>query len=120
MLAGNCRINTGTLAYFAGHAAFMGGHWTAGVRVSVPFSIRNLVTGRNPFEGVGEMFRPRKREFKQRMSEMIIRSHRIQTGSSSSTQMADRTTRETSTVQLGAGTLLRTQEPPRQSGFPIE
>src|SRR5690606_7324232 len=37
-------------------AALMGGHWTAGARVSVPFDFGNLVSGRNPFEGAGEMF----------------------------------------------------------------
>lgn len=56
-----------------------GGHWTAGVSASVPFSIYNLVTGRNPFEGIGECFTPREREFKERMSDMVDRSHRIQT-----------------------------------------
>lgn len=60
-------------------SALMGGHWTGGVRVSVPFSIFNLATGRNPFEGAGEMFTPRKREFNERLSDMVERSHRIQT-----------------------------------------
>ncbi len=60
-------------------AALMGGHWTAGVRVSVPFSIFNLATGRNPFEGAAEQFTPRGREFKERLSDMVERSHRIQT-----------------------------------------
>jgi len=60
-------------------AALMGGHWTAGVSVSVPFSIFNLATGRNPFEGAGEMFTPREREFKERMSDLVERSHRVQT-----------------------------------------
>lgn len=60
-------------------AALMGGHWSAGLRVSVPFSIFNLATGRNPFEGASESFTPRQREFKERMSEMVERSHRIQT-----------------------------------------
>ncbi len=63
-------------------AALMGGHWTAGVRASVPFSIYNLVTGRNPFEGISESFTPRQREFKERMGDMIERSHRIQTSTS--------------------------------------
>jgi hypothetical protein len=60
----------------------MGGHWTAGARVSVPFSLYNLVKGRNPFEGIGEQFTPRKREFKERLGEMVMRSHRIQTTTS--------------------------------------
>ena len=70
-------------------AALMGGHWTAGARVSVPFSIYNLVTGRNPFEGIGESFTPRRREMQERLSEMVIRSHRIQTVSSGNIQTGD-------------------------------
>ncbi len=60
-------------------AALMGGHWTAGVRVSVPFSLYALATGRNPFEGIEDQFKFRPREFKERMSEMVMRSHRIKT-----------------------------------------
>jgi hypothetical protein len=60
-------------------AALMGGHWTAGVRASVPFSIYNLVTGRNPFEGFADSFTPRERAFKERMGDMVERSHRVQT-----------------------------------------
>jgi hypothetical protein len=60
-------------------AALMGGHWTAGLRVSVPFSIYNLAIGRNPFEGVGECFTPRERDFKERLSDLVERSHRVQT-----------------------------------------
>ncbi|RYD61304.1 MAG: hypothetical protein EOP84_35885, partial [Verrucomicrobiaceae bacterium] len=60
-------------------SALMGGHWTAGMRVSVPFSLFNLVKGRNPFEGAGDFFTPRSREFGERLEEMIIRSHRIKT-----------------------------------------
>lgn len=60
-------------------ANVMGGHWTGGVRVSVPFSIFNIAQGRNPFEGFTDAFRPRKREFSERMTDMIVRSHRIKT-----------------------------------------
>jgi hypothetical protein len=63
-------------------AELMGGNWTAEISVSVPFSIYNLVTGRNPFEGAGEMFKPGPRPFASRMSDMIERSHRIQTTTS--------------------------------------
>lgn len=63
-------------------AALMGGHWTAGLRASVPFSVYNLVTGRNPFEGFGDSFTPREREFKERMGDMVERSHRVQTTTS--------------------------------------
>lgn len=57
----------------------MGGHWTGGVRVSVPFEIGNIFEGRNPFEGICDAFRPRKREFAERMTEMVVRSPRIRT-----------------------------------------
>ena len=63
-------------------AALMGGHWTAGVRASIPFSLYNLATGRNPFEGFADSFTPREREFQERMGDMVERSHRIQTTSS--------------------------------------
>jgi hypothetical protein len=63
-------------------AALMGGHWTAGIRVSVPFSIYNLATGRNPFEGISECFTPRSRDLNERLGEMVHRSHRIQTANS--------------------------------------
>ena len=78
-------------------AELVGGHWVAGVRVSIPFSIGNLFTGRNPFEGASESFTPRKRDFSERRSEMIIRSHRIFTvdsrlqssGSTTTTDQSD-------------------------------
>ena len=63
-------------------AELMGGHWTGSLSVSVPFSIYNLVTGRNPFEGIAQNFTPRQRAFKERMGDMIDRSHRIQTTTS--------------------------------------
>ncbi len=69
------------VAYW-GDAQLMGGHWTAGARVSVPFSIYNLATGRNPFEGIGEYFTRRTRKFNERMDDMVIRSPRIQTTTS--------------------------------------
>jgi hypothetical protein len=62
--------------------ALMGGHWTGGVAVTVPFSVYNLLTGRNPFEGGSESFERVPREFKSRMSDPIERSHRIQTTTS--------------------------------------
>lgn len=63
----------------------MGGHWTGELAVSVPFSIFNLAKGRNPFEGFTDSFRPRQREFRERMSDIIIRSHRVMTDSQSTT-----------------------------------
>lgn len=75
--------------------ALMGGHWTAGARVSVPFSLYNLINGRNPFEGIGEQFTPRSREFKERLGEMVIRSHRIQTTTSGPQLVGTRTDTKT-------------------------
>ncbi|MCC6352612.1 MAG: inverse autotransporter beta domain-containing protein [Verrucomicrobiae bacterium] len=55
----------------------MGGNWIGGVRVTVPFEVGNIFRGKNPFEGIGEMFRPRRREFAERMGEMVMRSPRV-------------------------------------------
>ncbi len=55
----------------------MGGHWTGGARVTVPFEIGNIFQGRNPFEGITDAFRPRQRQFSERMSDMVIRSARV-------------------------------------------
>jgi Inverse autotransporter, beta-domain len=93
-------------------AALMGGHWTAGVRVSVPFSVYNLVTGRNPFEGAGDSFKRGPRAFQDRMSEMVMRSHRIQTTTSGDLFTGDSLSTEV--------TSLSTQPPPGGPGFPIE
>ncbi len=68
-----------------------GGHWTTDVRVSVPFSFFNLFSGRNPFEGASESFRPRQREFRERVSDMVIRSHRVKTVKSGAIETSDRT-----------------------------
>jgi hypothetical protein len=83
--------------------ALMGGHWTAGARVSVPFSIFNLVTGRNPFEGIGEQFTPRHREFKERLGDMVERSHRIQTTTSGPQEVGRRTVTETFPLNGASG-----------------
>jgi uncharacterized membrane protein YgcG len=80
-------------------SALMGGHWTAGVRASVPFSIYNLVTGRNPFEGIADSFTPREREFKERMGDMVERSHRVQTTASGDLPTGSSSTTETTFVQ---------------------
>jgi len=82
-------------------AALVGGHWVAGIRVSVPFSVENLFTGRNPFEGAGEMFKPRKREFRERLSEMVIRSHRVMTSNSNPQQAGTETNLENSDKIVG-------------------
>jgi hypothetical protein len=72
-------------------AELNGGNWTGGVRVSLPFTFGNLFRGRNPFEGAGETFKPYQRELKDRMGDMIVRSHRVQTVSSEPTLVGTRT-----------------------------
>jgi len=79
----------------------VGGHWVAGIRVSVPFSIGNLCTGKNPFEGAREMFRPRRREFRERLGEMVIRSHRVMTTESDPQPGKTETDKETSDRVIG-------------------
>jgi hypothetical protein len=78
------------LAYYD-DKALMGGHWTAGVRASVPFSLLGILRGRNPFAGFSDAFRPRQREFCERMGEMVIREHRVQTVVSDKQLIRDRT-----------------------------
>ena len=96
-----------------------GGHWTGGVRVTVPFTFANIFRGRNPFEGAGETFKPYRRDLKDRLGEMVIRSHRIQTVSSGDI-LADRTidSRLISTATRPS----RPSQTPRPSGggFPLE
>ena len=75
-----------------------GGHWTTDVRVSVPFSFFNLFSGRNPFEGASESFRPRQREFRERVSDMVIRSHRVMTVKSGEIETSDKTSTNTQTT----------------------
>lgn len=81
-------------------AYLTGGHWTGELRVSVPFSIFNLARGRNPFEGASEMFRPRQREFRERMSDMVIRSHRVMSNISTPPP-ATSTSTSTDTLNVG-------------------
>lgn len=90
----------GDVAYWD-DAYLNGGHWTAGVRVQVPFELFNLFQGRNPFEGASESFRPRQREFKERMSDMVIRSHRVKTVKSNPIEVSDQTTTKTQTNTIG-------------------
>lgn len=60
-----------------------GGNWVAGIRVSLPFDFANLAKGRNPFAGASDAFKfGRRREFKERLGETVLRSHRVQTATS--------------------------------------
>ncbi len=96
-----------------------GGHWMAGARVSVPFDFGNLVHGRNPFEGAGEMFRPRSRDFRERLGEMVIRSHRIQTVASGYVPAGKSVSSDTSTVALRPATPLAPLPPPPPPRPPV-
>ncbi len=78
-----------------------GGHWSAGVRATVPFSFFNLFSGRNPFEGAGDAFRPRERDFRERLSDMVIRSHDVKTVKSGEIKESDKTSTKTSTNVIG-------------------
>ncbi|MGB8169017.1 MAG: inverse autotransporter beta domain-containing protein [Chthoniobacteraceae bacterium] len=90
-----------------------GGHWTGELAVSVPFSLFNLASGRNPFEGFSDSFRPRQREFRERLSDMIIRSHRVMTDESSTTTST--TQSNTSTATEG---VIRLKPPVRRTAAP--
>jgi hypothetical protein len=59
-----------------------GGHWTGGVRVSLPFNFGNIFAGRNPFEGASEAFGPPSGDFGDRMTDFVVRSHRVKTTTS--------------------------------------
>ena len=92
-------LATNVAAISADDAYLKGSHWSAGVRASVPFSFFNLFSGRNPFEGAGEAFRPRQREFRERLSDMVIRSHDVKTVTGDQTNSSQST--KTSTHFLG-------------------
>jgi hypothetical protein len=95
----------------------VGGNWVGGIRVSVPFDIGNLFTGKNPFEGAGEIFHRRKQHsMRDRLDEMVIRSHRIQTGTSDPKPMGTTTTTETQTVTIDRKTMPPVTTPPPPSG----
>jgi hypothetical protein len=95
-----------------------GGHWTGGVRVSVPFTFANLFRGRSPFEGASETFKPYHRELKDRMGEMVIRSHRIQTVTSDNV-LTD-TTSTTRVFPAAGGAQGGGSTPTGGLGFPLE
>ncbi len=103
--------------------ALMGGHWTAGVAVSVPFDIGNLFAGKNPFEGASEAFQRVPRRFSDRLSDDVVRSHRIQTVTSGEIQTsASSTTRfiPGNSGPIRAGRRQSGGSVPQGEGFPIE
>jgi hypothetical protein len=66
-------------------AKLTGGHWTGEVSATLPFTLGNIFRGKNPFEGASEAFKTGPRDFCDRMSDMVVRSHRIKTTTSSLT-----------------------------------
>ncbi|HEV7403558.1 MAG TPA: inverse autotransporter beta domain-containing protein [Chthoniobacteraceae bacterium] len=94
--------------------ALMGGHWTADLRASVPFSFARVWSGQNPFAGFTDAFRPRPREFCERMNDMVIREHRVQTVVSGKRETRDRTTFDTN------GTAVAAAGAPGGGGVPFE
>ncbi|MFT5241954.1 MAG: hypothetical protein ACI9OU_002047 [Candidatus Promineifilaceae bacterium] len=73
-----------------------------GVRVRVPFSIANLIAGKNPFEGTRDAFRPRPSVLSSRLGEMVIRDMNIRLGGSTEMENVGSTsssTRETSRTE---------------------
>ena len=94
-----------------------GGHWTTDVRVSVPFSFFNLFSGRNPFEGASESFRPRQREFRERVSDMVIRSHRVKTVKSGAIETSDRTSTKRQNPAPVPATVASPSTPPPEDPF---
>jgi hypothetical protein len=93
--------------------ALMGGHWTADLRASVPFSLGRIIRGQNPFTGFTDAFHPRQREFCERMSDMVIREHRVQTVVSGKRETRDRTTFDANGTAVAAA-------PAAAEGIPFE
>ncbi len=96
----------------------MGGHWTAEVAVTVPFSFYNLFTGKNPFEGAGDAFKRLPRPFSDRLADPVDRSHRIHTVTSGKVPTGSSTSRRF--TPLGASSGGGGSSPGDGLGFPIE
>ncbi len=94
-----------------------GGHWIAGVRAQLPCDVFNVFRGRNPFEGAGDAFKPRQREFRERMNDMVIRSHRVKTVKSGNIEVSDKTSKSTQTNNIG--TVPPPPQPPQNPEMPV-
>ena len=57
----------------------------AGIRMRLPFSIGNLVSGDNPFEGACAAFRTQPQPVAARLGEMVIRDMNVRLGNSRET-----------------------------------
>lgn len=67
----------------------------AGIRVRLPFSIGNLVSGDNPFEGARAAFQSQPQHLASRLGEMVMRDMNVRLGNSGSTENTDKTTQTT-------------------------
>lgn len=69
------RVLQGVILDFEYHEdeGINGGKYAAGMRISAPFSLENLFTGKNPFEGIGEFFKFGPRDFEARRTEQVMR-----------------------------------------------
>jgi hypothetical protein len=79
--------------------ALTGGHWTGEIRVSLPFNLGNIFAGRNLFEGASEAFGPPSGDFGDRMSDLVIRSHRVKTTTSGYVQTEIQPAQSVSSLQ---------------------
>jgi len=79
----------------------------AGVRVRLPFSIGNLVSGDNPFEGACAAFKTQPEHLPSRLGEMVMRDMNVRLGNSRET-----VTTTTSTTSHSWREDIVTEEPP--------
>lgn len=85
----------------------------AGVRIRLPFSIGNLVHGKNPFEGAKAAFQPQTPELASRLGEMVIRDMNIRLGDSGTTENTNKgTTSNTETLGTDTTVIGKTPPPP--------
>ncbi len=96
----------------------------AGVRLRLPFSIGNLVSGENPFEKASQHFRPRSSSLASRLGEMVIRDMNVRLTGSRSAENPNRgtqtTTQTSSTEILTIGEIIPPAEQPPEEEPPEE
>lgn len=93
----------------------VGGNWVAGFRVSHPFDLGALLSGKNPFhKGAPAADLPSSRSLRDRMDEMVMRSHRVYTtgGTPSSSTSGSESYAGSDTV----GTIAPPPPPPPSDG----
>jgi hypothetical protein len=78
-----------------------GGNWTAELSVSLPFDLGRIAQGKNPFAGAAESFRPKSRDFRERLTDLVVRSHRIKTITSDPVLVDQQRRKETEILFFG-------------------